>query len=155
MSDEIILASLRTQLFPLLKKDLAATDFCIDLMKVYQVWDDLIDKDTAYTDDDVNKVFHILLFTMPTNPFYNRYQAELRPLIMSSVLKWFDSNVMEEQAEGEDLHMAYMLRADIYSIYCHVAFLLGGLDYAKEVGVSIRRIYGEKMSEFIKEVSHA
>lgn len=83
------------------------------------------------------------------------HQDELRPLIMNAILKWFDSNKMESEGKEEDLHMAYMLRAEIYSIFCYIALLVGGLDHAKEVGVSIRRIYDEKLTEFIEEIQNA
>ena len=155
MKNEEITKSLYLSLFPLLKGDSEATTFCVDLMNICQVWDDLIDKDSEYTDDDINKTFQTLLFSLPMNSFYVAHQHELRPLIMNSILKWFDANEMEKGKEESDLHMSYMLRAEIYSIFCYVAFLIGGLNYAKTVGVKIRRLYSEKLSEFIEEMQNA
>lgn len=149
-----MLNSLYIALLPLLKNDNNATSFCIDLMSICQVWDDLIDNDDC-KDDDINGVFDILLFRLPVNPFYLKYQSSLMPLIMNAKLKWMDANKMENEKQGEDLHMAYMLRAEIYSIFAYVAFLVGGFEYYNEVGVEIRRLYGEKMSEFIEEMQNA
>jgi len=155
MKNEEISKNLYIQLCPLLKGNTAATVFCVDLMNIYQVWDDLIDKDNEYTDSDVNQVFQTLLFSLPMNEFYVKNQNELRPLIMNSILKWFDANKMEEEGKEADLHMSYMLRAEIYSIFCYVAFLVGGLNYAKEIGVSIRRLYAETLPEFLEEMKNA
>jgi hypothetical protein len=155
MTDEEISKNLYLQLFPLLKGNTEATVFCVDLMNICQVWDDLIDRDVKYTDNDINRTFQTLLFSLPMNEFYVKYQNELRPLIMNSILKWFDANKMEQGKEESDLNMAYMLRAEIYSIFCYVAFLVGGINHAKEVGIEIRRIYGEKLPEFIEEMQNA
>ena len=155
MTNEEITKNLYIQLFPLLKGNTEATTFCVDLMNIYQVWDDLIDRDSEYTDSDVNKAFQTLLFSLPMNSFYVANQHELRPLIMNSILKWFDANEMEKGKEESDLNMSYMLRAEIYSIFCYVAFLVGGLNYAKTVGVEIRRLYSEKLPEFIEEMKNA
>ena len=81
--------------------------------------------------------------------------SDVAPLIMNFILKWFDDNKMEDEGKESDLHMCYMLRAEIYSIFCYVAFLVGGLNYAKEVGVSIRRLYAEKLPEFLEEMQNA
>lgn len=155
MYNEEINKNLYINLFPLLKGDTHATSLCVDLMNICQVWDDLIDRDKEYTDNDINRVFQALLFTVPLNPFYDKHQDELRPIIMNAILKWFDSNKMEKEGKEEDLHMTYMLRAEIYSIFCYIAFLVGGLDHAKTVGVDIRRLYDEKLPEFIEEMKNA
>lgn len=155
MNNDEINKNLYIKLFPLLKGNSNATMLCVDLMNVCQVWDDLIDRDKQYTDYDINRTFQTLLFFLPLNPFYEAHQDELRPLIMNSILKWFDSNKMEAEGKEGDLHMAYMLRAEIYSIFCYVAMLVGGMDYAKEVGVEIRRIYDEKLPEYIEEMTNA
>ena len=155
MTNEEIEKNLYLELFPLLKGNTDATVLCIDLMNICQIWDDLIDRDKEYTDNDINKAFQTLLFRLPLNKFYDRHQDELRPVIMNAVLKWFDSNKMEEEGKTEDLHMTYMLRAEIYSIFCYIAFLVGGLEHAKEVGVSISRIYNEKLDDFIEEKQNA
>lgn len=155
MNNAEISESLYKGLFPLLKNDALATEFCVDLMNIYQVWDDLIDRDKEYTDTDINTVFQTLLISLPKNEFYMRFQSELSPLIMSSILKWYDSNEMEKEKKESDLHMAYMLRAEIYSIFCYVAFLVGGLNHAKKVGISIRRLYSETLPDFLEEINNA
>jgi len=155
MKNEDISKSLYINLFPLLKGNSDATVFCVDLMNIYQVWDDLIDRDKEYTDTDVNQAFQTLFFSLPKNEFYIKHQNELRPLIMNSILKWFDANEMEKGGKVDDLNMSYMLRAEIYSIFCYVAFLVGGLNYAKEVGVSIRRLYAETLPDFLEEMRNA
>ena len=155
MTNDEINKNLYIQLFPLLKGNTDATVLCVDLMNICQVWDDLVDRDKEYTDDDINRTFQTMLFRLPLNKFYDKNQDELRPVIMNAILKWFDSNEMEKEAKTEDLHMTYMLRAEIYSIFCYVAFLVGGLEYAKTVGPQIRRIYNEKLPEFIEEMQNA
>lgn len=155
MNNEEINKNLYIKLFPLMKGNADATALCVDLMNVCQVWDDLIDRDKDYTDNDINRAFQALLITIPNNPFYDAYRKELIPAITNAILKWFDANTLEDSAETADLNMAYMLRAEIYSIFCYVAFLVGGMEYARTVGVEIRRLYNETLEEFIEEIQNA
>jgi hypothetical protein len=48
-----------------------------------------------------------------------------------------------------------MLRAGIYDIFVIFAFHLFGREWASEVGVVVRRFYGETLTDYKKEMINA
>ena len=51
--------------------------------------------------------------------------------------------------------MAFMLRAGMLQIYNYCAYLIGGPQWAKEVGPDMRRLYTENFNDYVKEMNHA
>lgn len=147
---EILQANLRV----FFKGEEFAVQLCLDLFTIAQIWDDLIDKDKDVSDQDINRAFRIALVVIPSNPFYREYGAHLRPLILNAILRWQDANVLEHGSLA-DQHQAFIHRAAIYDIFNLCAYLIGGADWAKEVGPQMRQLYGEKLEDFIKEMNDA
>ena len=133
-----------------LKGNIEAIKFCHDLVAMIHIWDDLVDKDKEITDDDINNAFRVALVDIPLNPFYNRYREHLIPLIMNCILQWEDSNKMEK-GELQDKHQAFILKASVLQIISYCAFIIGGIEWSRKVGVDIRRMYEEKLEDIIKE----
>lgn len=123
----------------------SAVELCMMLIKVADVWDDIVDGDKP-SYDDVNKAFMICLFSLDENQFYQVHKASLKPIILSITLKWMDANTLE--SKGEDLEKCYMLRAGLYDLFAHCAFLISGYDYYQKIGPIIRKFYGETYEEF-------
>ena len=131
------------------KGDLEAVDMVMMLIEISNTWDDIVDGDKP-SELEINKAFTMCLIHLPNNGFYIDNQYELRPIILSTILKWTDANKLERNKEH--LHKAYMLRAGLYDIIAHVAFLIGGEDWYNEVGVSIRKLYGEDFKIYEEEM---
>lgn len=143
-------------LYKFMRGDKYAVSFCIDLLRVIHIWDDLHDGDYHRSRIEINWAFTQALLGFTTNPFFMANLNDLRPLIMSAILKWQDSNHLELPDTSEhDKHMAYMLRAGIYEIFNYCAYLTGGKQWADQVGPDMRRLYGEQLESFLEECKHA
>jgi len=142
---------LRQNLAFFFKGDPDAIEFFMTLWRITQTWDDLIDKDTECADQDINDAFRMALIELPVNRFYAINQHILTPLILNMILEWQDANVLEQDSE-HDRHMAWMLRAGILEIIPMCAYIIGGADWAREQGPEMRRIYQEKLEDFMKEM---
>ena len=149
--DDEVKEDMADALLQFLQGDTEAVSFCMELLWVYHLWDDLYDGDKDRTQDDINAAFFRVFHRLRTNTFFRQYQDELYPLITSSILQWMDSNALEQQGDRHELHKAYMLRAFIYQIWNYCAFLIGGFDYYKEVGPVMQKIYIEPFEDYVKE----
>jgi hypothetical protein len=130
-------------------KDEQAVDFCMSVVYVAHVWDDLVDGGQR-TAKEINDAFWACLFSIPYNPFYQKHSSVLRPVMMNAVLQWEDANTLEH-GSAHDKHMAFMLRASICQLFNVCAMLLHGLDYARSVGPDLRRLYEESLESFMEE----
>lgn len=130
-----------------------AVELCLDYFQVAHTWDDIIDKDAKLTDERVHMAFITLVHKIPNNPFYQSYQSELTPVLMNVVMQWLDANELDH-GDDNDKDKAYMLRAGLYNLISHIALICGGYEWAKEVGVEIRRLYGETRQS-VYEVKNA
>ena len=153
--DDEVKQEMAESLLPLLLDNVDAVMFCMELLYVYHLWDDLVDMDRERSAEDVNKAFSIVLMEFRRNPFYAANRYDLDPLITLSILQWHDSNVLEAHGEESGLRKAFMLRAYIYQIWAYCAYLVGGLDHYREVGPLIQSMYQEEYDEYKKEFAHA
>ena len=85
-----------------------AITLCLQLVRVSNLWDDLIDKDKKIDDEDINTVFTDLLVSIPLNPFYVAFQSQIAPMMNNIILKWHTANVYEKEQKENDLEKAYM-----------------------------------------------
>ncbi|MAE21990.1 MAG: hypothetical protein CMK92_06115 [Pseudomonas sp.] len=127
----------------------SAIDFAMHFIKMVDVWDDIIDKDSP-TNDDINRAFIIALTDFDENVFYASFREELKPIILSIILRWLDANKLEEKKEH--LEKAYMLRAGLYDLFAHIAYLIGGFDWYGQIGEQIRKLYGENYKDYEEEI---
>jgi len=134
-----------------LKGNIDAMRLIIDIFDLIHIWDDLVDKDKERSNDEINNAFRIALIDIPLNPFYQRYQGHLIPLIMNCILQWEDANEMEKMGDS-DKHQAFMLRASVIQLISYCAFLIGGMEWSRQVGTNIRKMYIEQLDKFMEEM---
>lgn len=129
-----------------------AKDISFKLLNIAHTWDDIVDKDKELSDTDINSAFVMSIFEIQNSPLW--FSCGLNHHVLNVFLRWQDANAIEKDANStdEDLAKAYMLRAGIYDIFVIIAYSLHGLDWAKDIGVMVRKSYGEKLGDFIKEV---
>lgn len=128
------------------KGDADAVQFASLLWSATQEWDDVKDEGQAPSD----ALMFWLSFGMEVDPFYSRFAHLMRPCLMSSYLRWQASNVLDH--EPDQVAKSYMLRAGIYDVWHMMAFIVGGHDWAVEIGPAIYREYGETVDELRKEM---
>jgi len=135
-----------------LKKNVFAVKFCMDMIYIAHLWDDLVDKDKNRTSEDISTAFKIIIVGIGENPFYTSNYLILKTTLINIILQWEDANVLEKSENEHDVQMSWMLRAGIIQLISTCAFLVGGWDWSKEIGPSIRRLYEEILSEFLEEM---
>ena len=134
----------------LYKGNQQAVMLAVTLFDISQTWDDLVDGDDVEP-DAVNRCFVNCLVVLPQNPIVWQ-MPELPHHIYNVFLRWRDATNIENNSPSDiDLDKCYMLRAGIYDIFVLIAAKLYGDDYAKEVGPSVRKFYGETLKTFKQE----
>lgn len=129
-----------------------AVAFLLDIFNIGEIWDDLIDRDKPVADDDINTAFYTALITLPNNPFYRAYQAQLQGVMVSGIHAWLDANKLE-QGDHNDRAYAYVLRVWYMELITLVAQLLHGFDYVRRVSVDIRHFFThETLEQYIGEL---
>ena len=126
----------------------SAISLSMMLLEVCHVWDDIVDGDPVTT-DDVNRVFRYLVYDIPINPVYKAIPS-MPDHLLNIYLKWRDATAMEAE-ENPDLEKTYMLRASLYDMFSMIAFYLYGDEWAKEIGPSVRKLYGETLDDLRRE----
>lgn len=132
-----------------LKGDQWAIQFCLDIVFVAHLWDDLTDKDKQRSEKDISDAFILSLVNIPGNPFYAKFSFDLRPVMMNAIIQWQSANVLETGSK-EDRDKAFMLRASILQIIHYCSYLIGGVDWAKESGPEIYRYYQETIDSYME-----
>lgn len=130
--------------------------FLATIMDAVEIWDDLIDKDKAVLDEDINRVFINLVFWLPQNTFFDANKSYLLPLLMTCINAWMDSNHLARSEETQKLNTAWHLKQMGVELYGAVAFLTGGFEHMRNVSIEAREILAqEAFSDYLKEANHA
>lgn len=116
-----------------------AAEFLHGLIGVLHVWDDLIDKDTALADAEINQAFWFVLVGLPRNTFYRQHFDLLNPLLMVAIQNWYAANKMERNGDAADRRIAFVLRSSYVDLVTQSALIAGGLEWAEKVTPDIRR----------------
>jgi DNA-binding FadR family transcriptional regulator len=130
------------------KGNAAAVRMCADFVQVAHVWDDLVDADKPVSSETADMAFRKMILEIPANEFYRTNFSFLQPVIVMVWAQWTAANVLEDNWRVGDRDKAYMLRASLYQLFHACAVLCGGLDWAKEIGPEIYRLYGERLENF-------
>ncbi len=132
------------------KGDVDALAFLLGVHAIVEVWDDLIDGDKVVADTDINAAFYAALIILPRNAFYQRNFTLLNPVFEAAIFDWHTANSLEAKG-GDDLHTSYMLRCGVLMLTVMSARIVGGIEWAKKVGVELREMgdtYAEYSAQF-------
>jgi len=135
-----------------LKGNDAAVELLFILGDISQTWDDLIDRDKAVSNGDINRMMILSLVHMVKNPFFVAHQEELSTVFDLQIQKWMDSNYLENTKNEHLLHVAFGLRSVVTPIFLHMVQLIGGIDWRMEAMKEIYpAIYDEPFEDYLKE----
>lgn len=119
------------------------------LYSIFQVWDDLIDRDKKVSDNDINNAFWRALVELPLNPFYRANFNALHPLLSTSILNWHAANRMEATDSEADKEIAFIIRSAYVDLLIQSALIVGGVQWAIEMTPAIRRFWhGEGLAGY-------
>jgi hypothetical protein len=137
-----------------LRGNIEAVQFVVRVFRALHIWDDLIDRDKALTDDEINSVFWDLLVVLPTDPFYVRNIALLNSTLVNAIINWHIANKLEREGDEKDKSVAFVLRGAYIDILSAAAFIVGGMQWVQEVGPAIRRwAHEETFDEYMVNLS--
>lgn len=117
-----------------------AVCFVVDVIKAADVWDNLVDGDKPVTPADVNNLCKNLLFKIQNNPFFSQNVSVLLPIMQVSILNWQIANTMSRE-DPESRIQSHVLRYAPIDLIVASAAIIGGDDWAVEVGPRIRRYH--------------
>ena len=127
-----------------------------NLCDVAHTWDDLVDKDSPVSEEQVNRCMSLALVGIPSNPFYQTHHSALLPLIYTGVLGYLTANRMEKSGDAHQLEIAHGLR---YAV-AHVAAFAVGVTNTPDQAVLIlpeawKEWMPERFADYSKEHAHA
>ena len=123
-----------------------AVNWLLEMWNLIQVFDDVADGDDIKR-PDLDRAIYGAIVSLPTNPFYQKHQAALSPVLSLMVLKWLASDVAERKGLADA--RSYMWRAEYYGVVLTVATLVHGP--STETALVALRMYGETADEYMKE----
>jgi hypothetical protein len=133
-----------------LPKDAVA--WLLGLWDAIQFMDDVADEDEISRDQFDNALYQMLV-AMPGNPFFMSRANALLPVMMTAMLKWQTSDMLE--TVGEVDARTYMWRAGYYDVVLLVVQLCHGYDAALDLGPFVLKLYGEKLEDYQREFCDA
>lgn len=134
------------------KEDRNAIKLSLDLLEFLNLWDDIIDGEELDS-SLVNSTMKKVVYDIPRNPLFQAGLPEITSVLKVVIDQWEVANSFEES--GEELPKAYMLRAQVFQVFCLIAELVGGEEWKRHIAPSIWKAYGETYEEYEEEMKNA
>lgn len=123
---------------PLMMGNRSAAMFLAQMVEILHLWDDLIDHDKPVDDKSIHDAFYAALVLLPRNEFYMQNFDHLNPILINAITNWHVANRMEREGDEYQHRIAYILRSSYADLITQSALLVGGPEYANEVGFTNR-----------------
>lgn len=105
-----------------------------DFMGRFYCWvhkqDDLIDRDKPVAPETSVGFDLALLHAFSSNPFFQRHQAYLWPVLHMSSLAWVSSEDLRQSSDVLSQLTSQVLKSQYQDVFYAVAFCIGGFDWA-------------------------
>jgi hypothetical protein len=126
------------------------------LVKLANIWDDLVDKDHEVTEADINRAFEIALCDLPANPLYAALQQRFIPLWQIVIANYTVSNLYERAEDDYGLEISHVLRHEGGSIMVYAMIVVLGRRRAEELAAVLwKDIVDNRLIDYKKEHGHA
>lgn len=117
-----------------------AEKYLRDTAYVSRVFDDLIDKDYAVSNEQICRAFFELLGGLWLNPFFIQNAQTLIPIHIASYNAFMDSNEWEDKDRLRSLY-AHVMKDYINELMGLVAFLTGGYSHMRQCSMKVKEIF--------------
>ena len=107
-------------------RESAARDFIGLIFDVFEVWDDLVDRDKPVSNELISDAFHKAIVYLPINPFYMQNFGALYPHVVATITAWETANKLHKADDKESLAHAYTLRKLMINLIVECVRLLDG-----------------------------
>ena len=129
-----------------------AAQWLLDLWRVIQMLDDVVDNDPIEREELNNTIF-LSLIGLPANPFFQAHSANLLPVLATAILKWQASDTTERDNKADA--KSFVWRASYYDVVMTVVLLCHGPKKAVNAAPYVMAMYGETFDDYLKEFSNA
>ncbi|NBU71134.1 MAG: hypothetical protein EBS53_06725 [Bacteroidetes bacterium] len=117
-------------------------------------WDDMVDKDKALTEAQVNNAFLIALCYLPANPFYRQIQDAVLPMWVTVVSAYETANRFEREKDQHGLEISHMLRYAAGNIVAYAVHVCVGAEKAKDIMPEVwKHMVAERLGDYVNEVT--
>jgi hypothetical protein len=136
------------------KGNVNAALFIFAITSSLHLWDDLIDRDHAITDEEINQGFWNMLVAIPSNSFYLANLSTLQAILQLAIENWKAATEYERDPKAPtDLHAAFIIRSTYIDLVTTVARLCGGHLHACKIAKEAHRIcHQEGFEGFLDEL---
>lgn len=133
------------------KGDQNAAKLMLDLGRLSQLADDIVDGDAEHVSFDMTRVLKIALYDLPLNPFYRAFCHQLAPVCLTALLNFDASNEWAKSDNEKTRMFAFVLRESLEPVFALIALLVGGEDHAATVVREMHDYYHNKHQETFSE----
>lgn len=121
-------------------------------VSLLHTWDDMVDKDRAVGENDINRAFLTCLVYLPANPFYRAIQDQILPMWLTVVSSYETANKFERDKDPHGIEIAHSLRYAAGHIVAYAVHVCIGPEKAKEVLPDIwKAMFYERFDDYRKE----
>ncbi len=121
-----------------LKDDVHAIAFIHNAFTIAHICDDLTDRDKSVETETMQQAFWLALIELPRNRFYVEHFALLNGTLQTAFLNWQIANRLEHHDSAHAKAVAFILRSSYTDLVTLCAWILGGTDWAIQVGTDSR-----------------
>ena len=125
-----------------------AIQWLLDLWRVTQMLDDVVDNDPIDR-EELNSTIFLALVGLPANPFFQAHRINLLPVLATSILKWQASNFVEQNGIADE--KSFVWRSAYYDVVLMVVMLCHGVEKATNAAPYVMKMYGEVFADYVKE----
>lgn len=128
---------------------------CLDMIfEIAHTCDDLTDQDKPVSTAQVQTAFGKAMIDLPRNTFYVTHFALLNGALQVAFLNWQIANQMELSKDEQAKTVAFVLRSSYTDLVTLCAWILGGADWAVQVGYESRiHASGEGMASYLASLT--
>jgi hypothetical protein len=120
---------------PTVVREPAALEFVSLIFDIFEVWDDLIDKDKLVSDEMISDAFRKAVMYLPLNAFYMQNFGALYPHVVATITAWEAANELHKNKDTESVAHAYTLRKLMINLVVECVRLLCGNTAAVQASI--------------------
>lgn len=112
--------------------DVNAAEFLQQIAAIARLADDIVDTD-VHRQRNVSWLLVRVLTVLPMNPFFILHAVELRPLLMTIIVQWNQSDEFRRSPDALKQTHGFVMREAVGNLVTAVAALIGGYEHARLV----------------------
>lgn len=137
----------------LFKGDMDAYLLSEMLIRICNIWDDIIDMDKPVSKAEKMDALQSLFIEMECNPFYQKYVPHLHTMKQHVMLSYHTANFYEDSKDIHGIELAHGLRYQIVNMIGIIVIICRGYAGAAEVWPVIYKAFCyERIDDYVKEI---